>query len=506
MKTSLWFATSIAALLFPAAALFAKVVPAPLFQDHAVLQQGKPVPIWGTADPGEKVTVTFAGQTLATTADAAGRWRVTLAPLKVSAKPATLTLSGTNTVELNDILVGEVWLCSGQSNMEMKLAKADNAEAEIAAARFPLIRQFQVGYEVSNEPLNTAGGTWVPASPETAGKFTAVGYFFARELHRKLGGVPVGLINASWGGTAIEPWMSPGVLAQREFGFVEKNWRTQLANYPALQAKFEAAEAESARKAAEAKAAGKPYRKPWRRAPANPDGRPHEDKPTAIFNGMIHPLLLAALAGVLWYQGESNSARPAEYKKLFPAFITDLRTSFAQPDLPFYWVQLSAFIGSPGEDWAGLREAQTAALALPRTGQAITIDIGMEKNVHPANKQDVGLRLALLALKNHYGKTVVASGPLFADATFQGNTAQVAFTDIADGLVVKGDALRGFELAGADKKFVPAEARIEGATVIASAAAVPVPVAVRYGWKNYPVVTLANSAGLPAAPFRSDVW
>ncbi|MBC8011100.1 MAG: sialate O-acetylesterase [Burkholderiales bacterium] len=496
----------LAALLLPAAALFAKVVPAPLFQDHAVLQHGKPVPVWGTADAGEKVAVSFAGQTLTTTADAAGDWRVTLAPLAISAKPATLTLRGTNTLVLNDVLVGEVWLCAGQSNMELTLAKADNAEAELAAARFPLIRQLRIGYKVSNIPLRTAGGKWIAASPETAGKFTAVGYFFARELNQKLGGVPVGLINASWGGTSIEPWMSPAALAHPDFAFVEKSWQAELADYPALQAKYEAAEAVSAAKAAEAKATGKTYRKPWRRAPAKPDGSPHEHKPTAIHYGMIHPLLPSALAGVLWYQGEGNSALPAEYKKLFPAFITDLRASFAQPDLPFYWVQLPAFIGGPGEDWPALREAQTAALALPHTGQAIAIDVGAEKNIHPTNKQDVGHRLALIALRKHHGQNVIASGPLFAGATFTGATARVSFTEIADGLVAKDGAIKGFELAGADKKFVPADARIEGASVIVTADAVPAPVAVRYGWKNYSVVTLANSAGLPAAPFRSDSW
>lgn len=280
-----------APLAFAFFQLSATIIPAPLFQDYAVLQQGKPVPVWGTADAGEKVTVSFAGQTVSTTADATGSWRVTLAPLKVSSTPATLTLAGTNTIVLNDILVGEVWLCSGQSNMEFTLAKANNAKAEISAAKFPLIRQFRIGYKVSNTPLRAAGGEWIAASPATAGKFTAVGYFFAGEIHQKLGGVPVGLINSSWGGTDIEPWMSPAALSDPGLNFVEKNWQAQLADYPALQAKYEAAEAVSAQKADEAKAAGKPYKKPWRRAPANPDDRPHENKPTAIYNGMIHPLL-----------------------------------------------------------------------------------------------------------------------------------------------------------------------------------------------------------------------
>lgn len=493
-------------IVIAVAPLSAAIKPAPLFQDHAVLQQGKPVPVWGTADAGEKITVSFADQTASTTADAVGIWRVTLAPLKASSTPATLTLTGTNTIVLHDILVGEVWLCSGQSNMEFKLAGANNAQAEIAAANFPLIRQLRIGYKVSNTTLRTAGGEWVAASPATAGKFSAVGYFFAREIHQKLGGIPVGLINSSWGGTAIAPWMDPATLADPDLAFVENNWQAKLADYPALQAKHEAAETKDARKAAEAKAAGKSYKKPWRRAPANPDGSPHEDKPAAIYNGMIHPLQPSALAGVLWYQGESNAIRPAEYTKLFPAFITGMRASFAQPDLPFYWAQLSAFTGGPGEDWPALREAQTAALALQHTGQAITIDIGMEKNIHPVNKQDVGLRLALIALQKHYGRKVIASGPLFKAARFKGAAAQVAFTEMAGGLAAKGGKLSGFELAGTDQKFVAADARIEGATVIVTATTVPAPVAVRYGWRNYLTATLANSAGLPAAPFRSDPW
>ncbi len=491
-----------AALAF-APASRADLVPASLFQDHAVLQAGKPVPVWGRADAGEKVSVTFAGQTVATTTGPDGAWHVTLAPLAVSATPARMTLQGNNTLVLDDVLVGEVWLCSGQSNMEWKLNKTTDAEAVIAATDLPLVRQYQVRNNLSNAPKSAAPGKWVAASPATAGSFTGVGFYFARELHARLG-VPVGIIHSSWGGTEIEAWMSPASMADPSFAFVAQLWQKRLDDYPVAQAKYEAAEAEAALKAAEAKAAGKTYRKPWRRAPAKPDGSPHETKPSAIYHGMIHPLAPAALAGVLWYQGESNAARSDQYRKLFPALIADWRTLFAAPALPFYWVQLPNYRGGPGEDWAALREAQSLALALPGTGQVIAIDVGDARDIHPINKRDVGLRLALLALRDTYNQPVIASGPRFAGASFSGPAVTVAFTGLADGLAIKGDTLSGFALAGANNVFHPADARLAGDTVVLTSAAVPAPVAVRYAWENAPTATLANSAGLPAAPFRTD--
>jgi sialate O-acetylesterase len=492
----------LATALFGACAARADVTPAAIFQNHAVLQAGRPVPVWGTADPGEKVAVTFAGQTVSAVADATGAWRAVLAPLKVNATSATLTLKGKNTVTLTDILVGEVWLCAGQSNMEFTLNKAKDGPAEIAAANDPLIRQFAVNYKLANEPQTKLGGYWSVCSPSTGQNFSAVGYFFARELRQKLG-VPVAIINSTWGGTDIEAWMPPDVLArQPELNFVAAAWQKRMDNLPATTAAFEAAEAEQARLAAEAKARGETYVKPWRRAPPKADGSPHEDKPSAIYNAKIHPLAPFALAGILWYQGEGGHG--PDYRRLFPALITGWRARFAQGDLPFYWVQLPNY--EKGKDWPAMREALASALTLPRTGQAVTIDVGENKDIHPKNKQDVGHRLAFIALKNTYGQKITASGPVFKNATFSGGSARVTFTETAAGLVAKTNPLAGFELAGADKKFVPAEARLEGATVIVKSSSVSSPVAVRYAWKNAPEASLFNTADLHAAPFRSDTW
>lgn len=484
----------------------ANVTPATIFQDHAVLQAGKPLPVWGKADAGEKVTVSFAGQTLSTTAAADGSWKVILAPLKISAAPGVLSITGKNKIVLQDILVGEVWLCSGQSNMEFRLNHATNALAEIAAANFPLIRQFQVRNNVANTPQSTVKGNWTLCQPTTAGDFTAVGYFFARELYQKLG-VPVGLLHSSWGGTDIEAWMSAESIAtDTNLSFVAKNWQKKIDNYPAAKAAWDAKEAAAAKAAAEAKTNGVAYKKPWNPAPPNPDGSPYFNKPSNLFNGMIAPLVPAAIAGVLWYQGENNVGRAHEYSLLFPALVTGWREVFGQGDLPFYWVQLPNYGGYGRDQIAELREAQNATLRLPDTAQAITIDVGEVGNIHPINKQDVGHRLAVIALQKTYGQKVVASGPVFSTVNFTNGTAIVTFAEVADGLVVKGETLNGFELAGADHKFHPADAKIAGATVAIHAADVAAPVAVRYAWHNAPAAALANSEGLPAAPFRSDGW
>jgi sialate O-acetylesterase len=492
-------------LLLAHAALHAKVTPAPLFRDHAVLQQGKPMPVWGTADAGEYITIDFADQKLATTAGDDGTWRVTLAPLKASAKPATLTLTGTNTVVVQDVLVGELWLASGQSNMNFKLDAAANAPAEIAAADFPLIRHFHVPERPENNPVidGKIWGAWEVCSPATAGKFTAVGYFFARKLHQELG-VPIGILHASYGGTDIEAWMSAESLARDPaLAFVAGARKKRDDDYPTALVKYQNALAAFEQKAAEAKSRGETAPKNDLREPAKP-GAANRKNGASLYNGMIAPFVPAPFAGVIWYQGENNVGRADQYRLLFPALITGWRDAFGRPDLPFYWVQLPNFKGYGGSGTTALREAQAAALVLPHTAQAIAIDVGESGNIHPKNKQDVGLRLALLALQKTYGKSVVASGPVFSTATFSGASARVTFTEIADGLVAKGGVLSGFTLAGADKKFVPAEARIEGDTVIVTAAAVPAPVAVRYAWIDDPVATLANSVGLPAAPFRSD--
>jgi len=497
-------------LLVSTVSLRADVVLAPPFADHAVLQRGVPLPVWGSADPGEEVTVSFASRRRAVRADADGRWRVELPALEADATPAELVVTGKNRVVLRDVVVGDVWLASGQSNMEMALGwgRVANGKAEAAAAKFPLIREIKIAKAVADTPRSTARGEWRVCSPATAGNFSAVGYFFARELHRELQ-VPVGIINCSWGGALIEPWISAGALARDPGGVASlKRWQDTLDAYPANKARYEAALAAWEKAKAAAAAEGREFRA---KAPSAPVGPGHQHTRSGLYNAMIHPLAPFALRGVLWYQGESNIGRHDEYRTLLPTLIEDWRATFARPDLPFYWVQLPNYAGgnANGQEWARLREAQSQALRLPHTGQAVTIDIGDPKDIHPANKSDVGLRLARLALARTYGRSeVVDSGPVFDRVERDGRALLVRFRHAAGLAKAEGvDSVTGFEIAGSDKKFVSAEATIEpGGVVRVSAAAVAEPVAVRYLWRNDPGPALRNAEGLPAAPFRSDTW
>lgn len=484
---------------------FADVTLAPLFRDGAVLQREQPLPVWGRATAGEKVRVQFHGQSAETTAATDGSWRVTLAAQSASAQPAELVVTGGNTVRVRDVLVGDVWLCGGQSNMEFRLAQANNAEAEIAAANFPLLRQFKIPHRVADAPADDCPGTWVPCSPATAGEFTAVGFFFARDLQQRLD-VPIGLVNSNWGGTQIESWMSDAALqADPAAKVIFERWQKVLADYPAKVAAHDKAIAKWTQDAAAAKAAGKAF---TRRKPPTPEGPGSRWQPSGMYHAMIAPLEPAALRGVLWYQGEANGARAAEYRTLFPGLIRQWRADFGQPNLPFYFVQLANLIRAvdkTDEQWPRLREAQTLALALPATGMAVTIDIGDPTNIHPKNKLEVGRRLALVARAQLFGEKLEFSGPMFAAAQPEGGALRVTFTHAA-GLAPAAGALAGFEVAGADEKFVRAVARIAGDAVLVSSPAVPAPVAVRYAWHNNPATSLINSAGLPASPFRSDAW
>ncbi len=446
---------------------------APLFQDHAVLQREKPVPVWGRAAPGEHVSVSFAGQTVGATAGPEGRWIAVLAPLAENASGADLTVGGkTASVTLHDIVVGEVWLCSGQSNMEFAVDdgspayRVDNAAAEVAAARYPLIRHFKVARQAAPVPMESAPGEWSPCSPQTVGRFTAVGYFFARDLFVRLG-VPIGIVNSTWAGTPIEAWMSPAA----------------LASVP-----------------------GSPGGRSF--AGADPRGG-DPSAPSSLFNGMIQPLLPYAIRGAVWYQGEGDAGRAPLYALQFPALINAWRSHFGEGDFPFLWVQLANFSPKgegPADQWAYLREAQARALALPSTGQAVAIDIGDPANMHPRNKREVGRRLALIAKAEVYSIPVDYSGPVFSSATGEGPAIRVQFRFAADGLTASGRPLQSFEVAGADRVFHPASAAIRGDSVIVRSPAVAQPVAVRYAWRNAPDANLYNGAGLPAAPFRSDDW
>jgi len=447
-----------------------------------VLQRNAPVPVWGWAAPGEQVAVTFQGQRYLATPGAAGRWQVTL-PARPAGGPYTMTIAGQNTLTVRDILVGDVWLASGQSNMELPLRDKNapapgayplivNAEQEVSTANFPEIRQFTVKKSVAYQPqAENEGYNWQVASPATAGSFSAVGYFFARDLYRRYG-VPIGLISSPWGGTPAEAWVSPEALKQ----------------LPDFQARVISLA-----------------------APTTPEKDP-QNTPTVLYNGMIAPLLPYALKGVIWYQGESNVGRAAQYRALFPALIRDWRARFGQPTLPFLFVQLANFtktlpLPSPS-DWAELREAQAQALALPGTGMAVAIDLGDPDDIHPANKQDVGHRLALAARQVAYGdKQVAAASPSFQRLTVSGGQARLTFANVGAGLQLKTGStmLQGFAVAGADGQFHWAAATLTGpAEVVLTCVAVPEPVAVRYDWADNPTGNLYSREGLPAIPFRTD--
>ncbi len=522
--------------LFVALAVLARadVSLAPLFSDHAVLQRDNPVPVWGRADGGEKIVVTFAGQSRQTTAGADGRWIVYFDAFSARIEGADLVVTGKNTVIVRDVVVGEVWLCSGQSNMEFTVnarpgwqanTRVNNATAEIAAARWPLVRHVRIEARVADTPADTvATSGWKLTAPETVGEFTAVGYFFARELHQKLG-VPIGLVNSSVGGTPVESWLSPAALASNPaFGVVAERWHQNLAAFPAHRAAYEAAlaawtPAETKAKAAAVVAGAKTKPKTdgaknyaaWLKnnpRPRAPRGPGDTWTPTGLFNGMINPLLPYAIRGAVWYQGESNAERAAEYRGLFAAMIAAWRAHFGQGEFPFYWVSLANYKNSSdatGLTYAALREAQTQTLALPNTGQALAIDVGNPNDIHPANKQDVGRRLAMLAKNRVYGLTVDDTGPTFAAVAREGAALRVRFTQ-ASGLIAHDKPVQSLEIAGADKIFHPATAKIERETLLVSAPKVREPIAVRYAWRNAPEANLYNGAGLPALPFRSDLW
>jgi len=476
-----------------------------LFSDHLVLQRGVAAPVWGWADPGEQITVTIAGQTKSATADAQGQWMVKLDPL-ASGDALTLTVKGRNTLTVKDVLAGEVWLGSGQSNMAMTVNRAKDFGSEQAAATFPRIRMFTERSAASATEQTAPRGEWVVCAPDTVGTFSATAYFFGRELHRALD-VPVGLINSSVGGTPIESWIAPGAqtAAPELKGFFESARNAKKAADPAqAKAKFEKDLAKWQDDAKKARAEGKPAPKRPQDPAAVAERRGNVG---GLFNGKIAPLVPFAIRGALWYQGEANSMpeKAPFYHAQLSLLVTDWRARWAQ-EFPFAWVQLPNF-GGPGRDWPAVREAMLKTLALPKTGMAITIDIGEEKDIHPKNKQDVGRRLAMWALADVYGKKdIAASGPLPAGHEVRGGGVTLSFKHTNGGLVAKGGELKGFTIAGEDRTFVPATAKIVGDKVIVSAPGVKQPQAVRYAWENWPTCNLYNGAGLPASPFRTDDW
>ncbi len=439
--------------------LHAEVKLPALFGDHMVMQQGVPLHVWGWAQPDEAVNVEFRGQKVSTTTNQDGGWEAWLNPSDAGG-PYKIMLQGSNNITLEDIYVGEVWVASGQSNMVWPLGRSRDAEKEIAAANHPQIRYFKVTLATADKPKDDVEGQWLVVSPETAGDFSGVGYFFARHLQAEMK-VPFGIIQSAWGGTPAEAWTSAET----------------LASDPAL-AEFVTATSD----------------------------RPQHN-PRVLFNAMIAPLTPYPIQGAIWYQGENNAGKGQGmiYRRLFQSMILDWRRAWDIGAFPFLFVQLANY-GKVSESstWPELRESQTAALELDKTGMAVTIDIGNSTDIHPINKQDVGLRLALAAQAVAYGNDeVVYSGPLYRQTTREGSMLQLWFDHLGSGLDTRDGDLEGFEIAGQDGMFVPAKARIDGENVLLSSPTVPVPVQARYAWHADPSGNLFNKSGLPASPFRT---
>ncbi|MDB5321358.1 MAG: Sialic acid-specific 9-O-acetylesterase [Phycisphaerales bacterium] len=523
-----------------------------VFGDNMVLQADKPLPVWGWATPGEAVSVTIGDQKKSATAGADGKWMLKLDPVKTGG-PMEMSVAGKNTIGLKNILIGEVWVCSGQSNMGFGFPQAYNAADEGPKANYPKIRLFTVKHATALQPLSDTEGTWAECTPETVKGFSAAAYFFGRDLHKALG-VPVGLIHTSWGGTPAQSWTSmEGLKSESGLDVYVKSYDSTVANLATLEKKYrdellpkwEADQkkwnetvgkqyredlAKWQKESAAAKAAGKEApAQPARvamtgRKPTEPGKNP--GVPTVLNNAMVAPLAPLAIKGAIWYQGEANAGQPMLYRTLFPAMIKDWRRQFAQGDFPFVWVQLANYMKRETEPtqgeggWAGLREAQSGTLALPNTGEAVIIDIGEAGDIHPKNKVDVGARLALAAEKVAYGKDVVYSGPRYESMNVEGEKVRIKFKNVGGGLAIGAapiirmgqeankplDHLVGFSIAGEDKKFVWAEAKIDGDGVVVWSDAVKKPVAVRYAWANNPECNLYNKEALPASPFRTDDW
>jgi sialate O-acetylesterase len=484
------------ALLAPAQ-VRADVKPHALCTEGMVLQQKAETKIWGKADPGEAVTVSFRGEQVAAKADDKGNWLVKL-KANGAGGPFEMTIAGKNTIEYKNVLVGEVWVCSGQSNMEQSINDSDKGDQEAAksAPHNPMLRMFQVAKTPFTGPQTETAGKWVEADAKVVGNWTAVGYFFGRDLQEKLK-VPVALIQSAWGGTRAEAWTSPEALA------ASPNYKNEIDAF----------------------------------LKANPDPNKNEknaNAPSVLHNGMIHPLLNYRIQGAIWYQGESNTGKAFAYRELFPLMIQNWRHDWNQPELPFLFVQLAPFTDvrkDPGpSNWAELREAQSMTLKLRNTGQAVITDLGSEYDIHPTPKRPIGERLALIARAKTYGEKVEYSGPEYKSLKVDGNKAVLSFDHAGSGLVTReliptlerknkngdvaaawrvkdnseGAPLIGFTVCGKDQKFYNAKAAIDGKTVVITCEAVSEPTAVRYGWADHPLCNLFNRDGLPASPFRTD--
>ncbi len=517
-----------------------------VFGDHMVLQQDVALPVWGTADAGEKITVEVGTKKGSATAGADGKWMVKLDPLAAGTDPVTMTVAGKNTLKFTDVLVGEVWFCSGQSNMAFNLGSTDQATADLAKANDPRMRFFHVSGSPELQPSSSfACGRWELCTPGSAAGISGVAYFFGRELRGALNR-PVGLMISAWGGTAIESWTPLAAIEGDPFfksdidrhAQMEADYPKLLAEFPAKQKEWHDAQVEwnknggdaynAALKAwnesaAQAKAAGQPEPAGKPTPPAIPAPKP-PPAPNggvgsfgSLYNGVVAPVVPYAIKGVIWYQGEGNAGNPGKYAKMFPALIKGWRTAWNEGDFSFLFVQLPKF--APGAHWPEMREVQSQALTLPATAMASIIDIGDPNNIHPTHKSDVGKRLALAALHAAYGQDLVWSGPVYDSMKVEGNSIRLNFKQTGGGLIIgtapwtapnvaplSNATLAGFAIAGSDKKWFAADAKIDGETVLVSSDKVPQPVAVRYAWQNSPDCNLYNKEGLTAAPFRTDDW
>ena len=504
-KLTLLLGLGLAACIAP---LHAAVRLPAIFGDNMVLQRGDTTPMWGHADPGEHVTVAVGGQSVSTTADAQGRWRVVLPKLD-AADPLEVTVKGKNTLTLKNVLVGDVWLGSGQSNMDWRL-RSYEGKVEAAAAKYPRIRLFKTPTVVATTPQDDVSGKWTECTPETAGDFSAVLYFMGRDLHKQLG-VPVGLIESAWGGTVIQAWSRyDSLITDPEAAKVAKAQLAQIDDPAWCERDFQSKLARFAKQQAELKDkpdALKALRPPEKQTPF------WNNRPGGLYNAMIAPLAGYGLRGVAWYQGEFNNGQGELYGRLLPKMIADWRAAWGQGDFPFLVVQLPHIGTAPqteptevGKQWAYLREAQLKALALPHTAVVVTVDLG-DGSLHPRNKEPFAQRLVLAALKVAYGKDLPASGPLYQDMAVEGDAIRIRFTHTDGGLVALDNAaLQGFVIAGDDRNFVWAAAQIDGDSAVVRSEHVSRPVAVRYAWADYPRWSLFNKAGLPASPFRTDAW
>jgi sialate O-acetylesterase len=507
--------------------------------DHMVLQQGPGRPVWGWADPGEQVVVSIAGQKQAVVADQQGNWKTTVELLQPGG-PVEMTVRGKNTLTIKDILIGEVWFCSGQSNMELGVAQAADAEKEIAQADYPQIRLFDEINDAHGEkkdplvifsqPQKDLAAAWQACTPASVGRFSAAAYYFGRELHQARR-VPVGLIHASLGGSQVEAWTPLDILrATAEAQPILQRWEPIAADFQKKWPAYEKALEKWAQQTESARATQKPLPK----EPRRPFGPGHRYEPAGAFNGMVAPVIPFAIRGVIWYQGESNRDRAWQYRALLPAMIKSWRQQWGQGDFPFLIVQIPGYAPPPKppatpapqdstaeNEWAELRDAQAfTARTVANTALVVAIDIGECRNIHPKNKQEVGRRLALAAQALAYGQDVAYCGPLYRDCQPEPGKIRLNFTHAAGGLTAlevpegtmhpatcpAADAVVGFAVAGADRQFHRAEAHIDGQSVVVGSPDVSQPIAVRYGWAGCPRCNLYNKAGLPASPFRTDDW